>query len=711
MKRAKNAARRQKYRSGPLEDQYREYICLWMLRILVRLKGYRVFKKPFSVDKAMLVDFLKPDGYLLERDEDDGGPLLPIELLSDMLDYFEPNFCAEKTALGVGIDLLVDALEMTATERDILQFVIIMKSCYPMDEALDLVAENHDLSSMCTALSVILKRPRNAIEDALSPQSPLINSGLIRIHDKAAPLKRKLELVDGLVDKLATAHSKTLDVLSLFVNRAPSAILSQDDFAECSDYYALVSEYLAAAIENKLSGVNILIYGAPGVGKTQMARSICESLGVSLFEVPDQKEQGDAYTPAERFGTYQLSQRILERKTKCAVLFDEMEDVFPRPGPIPFMNYARSRSQDSKAWLNRLLESNQTPTLWIGNEVSHLDPAYLRRFDLVIELPRPSRSMRKRILTKCLSKRNIQAEDWIETVPDSPLLTPGLIEKAVRVIRAVDADSERAVKLYGQLTGSVLKAMGHDAPASPRTGSVIAYDLDMINADVDPGTLVRGIAATGEGRILLYGAPGTGKTELAHYLAGALEKPLVVRKPSDLLGKYVGSTEKNLAMAFEEASAEGAVLLLDEIDSFLRTRLVESRSWEISQVNELLVQIESFKGVLVACTNAFNVLDEAALRRFDVKVKFDYLAADQVRKLFFQVIGCDESGGSAANELINQRLVRLESLTPGDFHAIVRKLKITGVPIDAQSLCSALEQECARKTEYKGRGIGFSANL
>lgn len=711
MKRTVSSVKRRKFRQGPLEDQYHEYICLWMLRILVRLKGYRVFKKPFSVDKAMLVDFLKPDGFLLEMDQDDGGPLLPIDLLSDMLDYFEPNFCAEKTALGVGIDLLVDALGLNATERDILEFVIVLKSCYPMSEAADLIVENLDLSSVCTTLSVILKRPRNAIMEALSPKSGLISSDLIRIDDKPAPLKRKIEIVDGLVDKLAIAHSTTLDVLSLFMNRAPSAILSQDDFAECSEHYSLVSEYLSAAIENKLSGVNILIYGAPGVGKTQMARCICESLGVSLFEVPDQKDYGDAYSPAERFATYQLSQRILERKSKCAVMFDEMEDVFPRPGPIPFMSHARSRSQDNKAWLNRLLESNKTPTLWIGNEVSHLDPAYLRRFDLVIELPRPSRSMRKRILMKCLSVKNIQMEGWIEDVPDSPLLTPGLIEKAVRVIRAVNADSERAAALYGQLTGSVLKAMGHDAPCVTKAGSVMAYDLNMINADVDPGTLIHGIAATGEGRILLYGAPGTGKTELARYLAEALEKPLVARKPSDLLGKYVGSTEKNLAMAFEEAKTEGAVLLLDEIDSFLRTRQAESHTWEISQVNELLVQIESFRGVLVACTNTFNVLDEAALRRFDVKVRFDYLTADQVRTLFYQVLEGGEAGTSGRGGLIEHRLGRLESLSPGDFHAVVRKLKITGVPLTALALCAALEQESARKTEYKGRGIGFSANL
>ena len=61
---------------------------------------------------------------------------------------------------------------------------------------------------------------------------------------------------------------------------------------------------------------------------------------------------------------------------------------------------------------------------------------------------------------------------------------------------------------------------------------------------------------------------------------------------------YVGQTEKNIANAFKEAKNKKAVLVFDEVDSFLQDRSSANRSWEISQVNEMLVGMESFNGVL-----------------------------------------------------------------------------------------------------------------
>ncbi|MBW6608203.1 ATP-binding protein, partial [Salmonella enterica subsp. enterica serovar Weltevreden] len=81
--------------------------------------------------------------------------------------------------------------------------------------------------------------------------------------------------------------------------------------------------------------------------------------------------------------------------------------------------------------------------------------------------------------------------------------------------------------------------------------------------------------------------------------------------------------------AFRKAQNDGAVLLIDEVDSFLQDRRGAQHNWEVSEVNEMLTQMESFSGVFVASTNLMEGLDQAALRRFDLKVKFDYLRADQ----------------------------------------------------------------------------------
>lgn len=72
------------------------------------------------------------------------------------------------------------------------------------------------------------------------------------------------------------------------------------------------------------------------------------------------------------------------------------------------------------------------------------------------------------------------------------------------------------------------------------------------------------------------------------------------RRCSDLISPYVGVTEQNIAEAFATASERAAMLLIDEIDSFLYRREAGQRSWEVSQVNEMLVQLEHLGSVMIS---------------------------------------------------------------------------------------------------------------
>ena len=148
---------------------------------------------------------------------------------------------------------------------------------------------------------------------------------------------------------------------------------------------------------------------------------------------------------------------------------------------------------------------------------------------------------------------------------------------------------------------------------------------------------------------------------------------------------YVGESEKNIAEMFEQARKEEAVLLLDEADSFLRDRKGAHRNWEVTQVNELLTQMEAYTGIFICSTNLMDDLDTASLRRFDLKIKLDYLKPDQAWTLFRQVV--KEQGGRLTQpSKWKQQLSYYHNLTPGDFATIcspksfiLRKIRISSV--------------------------------
>lgn len=101
-----------------------------------------------------------------------------------------------------------------------------------------------------------------------------------------------------------------------------------------------------------------------------------------------------------------------------------------------------------------------------------------------------------------------------------------------------------------------------------------------------------GLVKSKTGRLCLYGPPGTGKTAFGQWLAETMGVPLLVKRASDLMSMWVGENEKNIAAAFRQAKNDGALLLIDEVDSFLQDRRGAKARWESSLVNEMLTQNE-----------------------------------------------------------------------------------------------------------------------
>jgi len=256
-----------------------------------------------------------------------------------------------------------------------------------------------------------------------------------------------------------------------------------------------------------------------------------------------------------------------------------------------------------------------------------------------------------------------------------------------------------------ELISGTMKAQGLPdptrLPADPADAAT--YDIAFLNTPADLAQIAASLRRNPAARICLHGPPGTGKTAFVHWLARETGRPLLVRRASDLLGPYVGQTEHNIRRAFETARNDGAVLLIDEMDSFLQDRQRAQRSWEVTQTNEMLTQIEAFEGTFVASTNLIENFDPASLRRFDLKLHFDFLRPEQTARLF--TAHCKALGLGIPSPGDLDAASALSACTPGDFAAVARRHRFSPLP-DPAALLDAVADELKHKPT-PARPIGF----
>jgi hypothetical protein len=145
---------------------------------------------------------------------------------------------------------------------------------------------------------------------------------------------------------------------------------------------------------------------------------------------------------------------------------------------------------------------------------------------------------------------------------------------------------------------------------------------------------------------------------------------------------------------------------LDEADSFLQSREDAKHSWEVTQVNELLTQMENFNGLLVCSTNFEGGLDPASRRRFHLKLEFGYLQGIGARH-FWNVFFANRVAREPDEEFFLE-LCALPLLAPGDFKAVYERLRyFSQEEVFPEAVLEELRREVGFKDRYAGRQIGF----
>ena len=627
----------------------------------------------------------------------------------------------ESTLVQKNIDALAGLLQLNPAERALLLYGTLAR--YQRDlRGLLVEFKVSNAHEAYAALAAVAGVEATDVAEALRAGSRLERIGMVEnliSEQNITDLADLMKVSDQLPPVLMREYRAPGELMAVFTRPVAKSELQLGDFAFVAEDAAMLTALLQNATARAEPGVNVLLYGPPGTGKTELAKVCAAAAGLSLYEVEYADREGNSLSGRDRYRSLQISQVFLKGSGSVGLLFDEVEDVFPPISNEAAQLLARLDSADAgsgsssvngKAWVNQILETNPVPVIWVTNRIEQIDPAFRRRFQYHLRLLSPPPGARVGLVARALAGVPV-AEGFAAKLAERRGLTPAQIRTAVRFARLAqpaDAPAEQVQALIERQLANADKALGNTPTERGARPVVTGYDLSLLNVEsrFEVPRIVQALARRGHGTLCFHGAPGTGKTALAEHMAHALGKPLMVRQTSDVASKYVGETEQNLARMFEEASAENAVLLLDEADSFLRSRRLAERNYEITEVNEMLQGMERFAGVFVCTTNLFDELDEAALRRFTFKIRFNPLTAEQRVRMFVAEALAGRVDALTAEQ--RGRLLALDELAPGDFAAVQRQVEVLGAGFDADEFLSQLEGEHRVKPSVRQRrGIGF----
>ncbi len=539
------------------------------------------------------------------------------------------------------------------------------------------------------SLATLLAMSPNAVRSRFAPTAPMVRSGLVEVDgDQDVSCVGRLHRIISVVDDGA-------DVRELLLGDSRQSDLEWSDFDHLGQSRDDVEGLLRGALERNARGVNILVHGPPGTGKTEFCRILARRIGVDLFSVGEADESGDEPTRRERLAELRLAQNLLGDDRKAVLLFDEMEDLLTDGGlGVPFDGLFGHRRQGgaSKVYMNRLLEETPAPTIWTTNAAGSINSAILRRMMFALEMRQPPPRIRSRIWSRQLARHGIEA-----TAEDAAALahefdaTPGVAAGATAAADLAAGDFESVRRGIRSLS----RVLGCERPAAT---PAVRFDPGLIEADLDVASLTARLQAGGQRRfsLCLQGPPGSGKSAYVRHLADRIGLEVMHKRTSDLVNMWVGSTERNIADAFAEARDTEAFLVFDEADSLLADRRGAQRNWEVSQVNEMLTWMESHPLPFACTTNFGENLDSAALRRFVFKVTLGYLKPEAAASAFRAFFGLEPPTTLSA----------LTTLTPGDFEVVRRKAGVLGQTNDPAALTAMLRAECEAKPG-RATAIGF----
>jgi len=479
----------------------------------------------------------------------------------------------------------------------------------------------------------------------------------------------------------------------------------------------------------------VLLHGPPGTGKTRLARAVANESDANFFHIAGPEIMGSAYGESEK-----RLRELFEQAGQAApsiIFIDEIDSIAPKRGQVQGETEKRLVAQ-LLSLLDGLEPRQNLVVIAATNRPEAIDEALRRpgRFDREIVIGVPDESGRREILG--IHTRGMPLAEGVD-VAGLAKQTYGFVGADLAALvreAAIEAVRRIMPKLNleeGTIPAEVLdtlsvtrkdfeEALKRVQPSAMREVMVQAPNIgwdDVGGVDEARERLREGVElplkhpdsfrrlgirpAKG---FLLYGPPGTGKTLLAKATAREAEANFIATKSSDLLSKWYGESEQQIARLFARArQVAPTVIFIDELDSLVPARGGSMGEPQVTErvVNTILAEMDGLEElqsvVVIGATNRPNLIDPALLRpgRFDELIYVRVPDAAGRR----HILGIHtKSMPLAADVDLDSLAQRAERFTGADLEDLVRRAGMFALrgSIEAQQVDMAAFERALHET-------------
>lgn len=439
-----------------------------------------------------------------------------------------------------------------------------------------------------------------------------------------------------------------------------------------------IHERIVAAWNGSAKPAVQLLAGRDRILKRQISAHATDVLGLRLFRI----DAGDISTDWTQF-------------TALAIFIDR--ELALSGGAILI-----EATNDTASAAARFADLLRAPTL-----ISAPDPdAPDRSPRLRIDMPEPDRTARRALWQEVLGPRATELGPNLDRIAEQFALDPSSIQAVADTAQSADqiwnAAREQGRRRMDDLADRIeVKASWDDLVLPPDQLSILrdlahhlreAWVVNQTWGWAEKNSRGLGVAA------LFAGASGTGKTLAAEVIAGALRLDLYRIDLSQVVSKYIGETEKNLARIFSAAEDGGAILLFDEADALFgkRSEVKDSHDrYANVEVSYLLQRMEAYRGLAILTTNQKSAVDQAFLRRLRYVVTFAFPDAAARKAIWAQIF----PKATPTEGLDPGKLSRL-SLTGGSIRSIALNASFLAAgacePVKMNHILRATRREYAK---------------